>query len=173
MKKSNQLCRFLLSRKGDGYILWAAVFLVLVMLMVFTISYFFAIATVESQRSIAKHTLDQYVVLNAQEIYADIREEGDHAAAIDSTDFTSALIQAGGLQEMGGVLCSVTGDGSLRYKVRNISLRFLGVKVSKVELKYTVSVPLVFSDQEPVWVDIPITLISRYMPKYDTPAETP
>ncbi len=97
-----------------------------------------------------------------------IKQSSDETQSLDPTIFITDLCEAQGLDSSGSVYISYSSNGAKRYEVSDISMSFYVEKTTKIQVSYTLTVPLKFLGQT-TWVAIPVTISTSLNPKFDVP----
>lgn len=166
------------NKKGASYIHWTLILLALLIIIAFVLSYVLSINVVNSQQKLAQIALDEYVDENAIAIYSEVKESDSFTPALNPDKFITKLISGDNLVLEGETYIAYTSDNHIRYKISDISLQFIEDFTPQIRAKYTISVPLEFNGNRVSWIDIPTTLESRFIPKFnnddpDNPGNAP
>lgn len=157
----------LAGKQGFSHIQWTILIIILCIIMAFVLSYILSISTAAAQKGSAKHVLDQYIEQNAIDIYSQVKVNDDYTAGLLVSRYIDDLIQACGLEEVDGKLQLKAADGNVVYALTKPQMFFEEDYTPKVRVSYTMFVPLEFNGTKVVWVDIPISITSRFLPKFE------
>lgn len=156
------------SRKGESYILTCCILMALCAVMSVLMFYLMTVSLALSQRKSAEQILDQYVQNNGIWIYTEVKESSDTTVELKADQYISYLVLQQTLTTAGnGMYYSYGGDNTVRYKVSNISLWFIEEETAKLELRYTLHLPVTVLGKT-TWVEVPATARSRFNMKFES-----
>lgn len=164
--KKNLINNTLGNKKALSQVQWCVLVVVLCLIISFMLSFVLAINTISNQKQQAKHTLDQYVDINSIAIYNNVRDNHDTTDNLWTNEYIKALISNCSLTEEDGVYVAYGEEGTVQYKVSNITLDYETDFSSKLTLNYTLTTPIKFYGAIVVWADVPVTITSRFEPKF-------
>ncbi len=158
--------RPLQNKDGKMYIQAVVYIIILMMVFLLLLTFTLAVSVASSQQKSAEQILDQYIQLNSIMIYSEVKEHSDKTAEMLQSLYVEKLVEQQDLTLQDGIYCSLNEDGDPRYKVSNIELDFEVDYTAKAVLKYNLSVPMSFMGTV-IWPDIPVSITSRFNPKFD------
>ena len=156
-------------KSGFSKIQWCILLVVLALIMAFILSYVVAINIAQSQKKIATQALDAFIEDNAIRIYSEVKQNSDYTEELLEDEFLKKLVETNGLEVYGTdkYACKSADGRNTQYVITKPEMDFEEDYSAKVIIEYTISVPLEFNGRPAIWVDIPITVTSRFMPKYE------
>ena len=128
-------------KKGSGYITSAFITLFVCLLILLLMTFWSAVANVQSFKGSARNVLDTYVGETSVGIFDGLKNSDDRVFSFNSSAYNEKLIEFCGLTEDGGTLKKYNPD--LLYTV---SVPTLSVDTAELNIKMecTVTVPLYF-----------------------------
>lgn len=171
--KSMSVKQAITDKSGFSKIQWCILLVVLALIMAFILSYVVAVNIAQSQQNIATQALDAFIEDNAIRIYSEVKQNSDYTEELLEDEYLKKLIETNGLVAQGtDKYACLSADGrNTKYVITKPEMDFEEDYSAKVILTYTISVPLEFNGRPAIWVDIPITITSRFMPKYEAEKE--
>lgn len=155
------------SRKGESYILSCFILMALCAVMSVLMFFLLTASLAMSQRKSAEQILDQYVQNNGIWIHNEVKESDDKTVELQPDQYISYLVLQQSLTDAGGgVYYSYGADNNVRYMVSDISLRFIEEETAKIELTYSLHLPMTILGKT-TWVEAPATARSRFNMKFD------
>ncbi len=154
------------SKRGEGYIF--PCLMIVVVCMILSILIFFA-TTVSVVRITEKNTkivLDSYVMKNSVQIYNSIKQGNDYTEALDQNEYIDALCDFCSLVKIGSSLYAYNEDGSLKYRMTLPVISFREENSLKIQLAYTLYVPIWFDGKIARYAIVPITVHSSFSEKF-------
>lgn len=154
------------SKRGEGYIF--PCLMIVVVCMILSILIFFA-TTVSVVRITEKNTkivLDSYVMKNSVQIYNSIKQGNDYTEALDQNEYIDALCDFCSLVKIGSSLYSYNDEGSLKYRMTLPVITFREENSLKIQLAYTLYVPIWFDGKIARYAIVPITVHSSFSEKF-------
>lgn len=162
------VARILSDKSGSAYILWTVVIVVLCMIMSCVLSYVMAVTLIAEQKDVTKNILDKQLSTNSVEIYQRIKEQDDYTDKEFASAFLNDLITICDLEAINDTQYqSKTESGDTRYVLTTPTVSYEEDFSPKLVVQYTITVPIEFAGIQVVWVDVPVTVVSRFNPKYD------
>ena len=160
-------------KSGFSKIQWCILLVVLALIMAFILSYVVAVNIAQSQKKIATQALDAFVEDNAIRIYSEVKQNSDYTEELLEDEFLKKLVETNGLEAYGTdkYVCKSADGRNTQYVITKPEMDFEEDYSAKVIIEYIISVPLEFNGRPAIWVDIPITVTSRFMPKYEAEEE--
>lgn len=152
-------------KRGFSNIMWCILIVCLAIIMAFVLSYTLAVNIANSQKEVAEQVLNTYIDQNAIRIYKEVKQGDDYTDEVFTEEYVAMLVETSGLTDFGdGVYASMIDDTNYRYTVKKINLDFEeeNSNTAKVVLTYTLTVPLEFNGDDPIWVDVPLKVTSHF-----------
>lgn len=114
----------------------------------------------------SKIVLDSYIMRNSVIIYNSIKQGNDYTEVLNENMYIEDLCKFCTLDRNGNVLYNFSEDGSLKYTMTNPILSFKKDNTLKVQLTYTLNVPVLFDGRVLWYAHIPITVVSSFNEKF-------
>lgn len=145
--------------KGESYPLICVIMLVIVMLFVIIFTYASSVAKVNMMRENSKVVLDSFVTENSTEIFDSIKQGNKKTAEIDNLKYRTALIEFCTLDDNGGMLYSMDGNGQEKFHITNPVINLQSDEL-EITVKYAISLPIRFAGRTITSAVVPITVTS-------------
>lgn len=146
---------------------WCCLIVALLLIICFVMTYLMAITTISYQEQQTKHTLDRYVDENSIRIYQEVKEHSDKTDEILTEEFTTMLMDICKLTYTeDGRLTALTKDGKTRYAIYDLRVAFEEDYTAKLVVTYKITTAVRFGGKAITWVEVPMTVISRFNPKF-------
>jgi len=113
-----------------------------------------------------KVVLDSYVMKNSIEIYNSIKQGSDYTDVLDQNVYIDDLCDFCSLEKCGSYLYNYNEDGSLKYRITCPTITFREENTLKIELSYTLYVPVRFNGVIVRYAVIPVTVDSSFTEKF-------
>ncbi len=166
-QKGLSVRKIISNKSGFSTIQWAIMIIVLVTVLVFTVYYAATVSNAAAQRQKAKTALDEYLQTNAIRIYSEVKQKDDYTEEEYVEEYIEFLARADNLTKESDRLVSYSESGATRYYMTIPQMTFLEDFTPKFIVEYTISLPVAFAGSNMIWVDIPMTIESRFIPKFD------
>ena len=154
------------NKRGEGYIFPCV--MIVVVCMILSILIFFA-ATVSMVRITEENTkivLDSYVMKNSVQIYNSIKQGHDYTESLNRNEYIESLCRFCTLEKSGSYLYAYNDDGSLKYRMTLPVITFRKENSLKIQLAYTLYIPIWFDGKIARYAVIPITVHSSFNEKF-------
>ena len=155
------------NNRGEGYIeicIFVTVFCIILSVM---ISFVTTVETIRQTKRNSRVVLDSFVMKNSVEIYDSIKQGEDTVYGLDSERYIAELCSFCSLQR--GIDCLIFEDenGNEVYAITKPIMEFADRNRMKIQISYTVQVPLNFAGLQVTKVNIPITVTSNLNQKFE------
>lgn len=158
--------RRLRNLQGEGYIFPCVMIVVICMILSVVIFFACAVSMVRITEENCKIVLDSYVMQNSVQIYNSIKQGNDYTQALDREAYIDSLCDFCTLEKSGNYLYAYNGDGSLKYRMTCPVITFKKENSLKIQLAYTLYVPVWFDGKIVRYATIPVTADSLFNEKF-------
>lgn len=167
--QNNKRCTSVLTdKRGFSNIMWCILIVCLAIIMAFVLSFVLAVNIANSEKEVVEQVLDTFIDQNAIRIYSEVKQGTDYTEEALTEEYIAMLVETAGLTEISdGTFASMIDETSYRFTIRDINLDFYIANRAKVVLTYTMTVPLEFNGDEPMWVDVPLSITSYFNAVFD------
>lgn len=153
-------------KRGDGYIFPCVIILVICIMLSVFIFFAGAVNMVRITKENSKIVLDSYVMKNSIGIYNSIKQGNDYTEVLDQNVYIDELCEFCTLAKDNYYLYSYDNDGKLKYMMTRPTIIFREEKTLKIELRYTLYVPVWFNGKVVQYAVIPIFINSSFTEKF-------
>lgn len=154
------------SKRGEGYVFPCVMIVVVCMILSVVIFFASAVSMVRITEENTKIVLDSYIMKNSIQIYDSIKQGNDYTEALDRDEYINALCNFCTLEKSGSYLYNYNDDGSLKYRMTYPVITFRKENTLKVQLAYTLYVPVWFDGKIVRYAVIPVTVDSSFNEKF-------
>ena len=154
------------NKRGEGYIATCVMVVALCMLLAVFITFVSAVNIVRMSERSAKNALDAFVMKNSILIYDSIKNGNDETDTLDSSEFTAYFCALCELDATQYMLYNYDENGNEVFRMTKPQIDFTVDGKLKVQVQYTIHVPLYFSGAKVADAIIPVTVESRYNEKF-------
>lgn len=154
------------SKRGEGYVFPCVMIVVVCMILSVVIFFASAVSMVRITEENTKIVLDSYIMKNSIQIYDSIKQGNDYTEALDRDEYINALCNFCTLEKSGSYLYSYNEDGSLKYRMTYPVITFRKENTLKIQLAYTLYVPVWFDGKIVQYAVIPVTVNSSFNEKF-------
>ena len=158
--------KVILNRNGDGYIFPCVMIVVLSMILSAVIFYANTVSLVRITKENSKIVLDSFVIKNSILIYNSIKQGDDNTEVLDENLYLENLCEYCTLYNFGNMLYAYNDDGSVKYKMTIPTITFREDNTLKIQLNYTIYVPIQFDNNILGYAAIPMNVISSFSEKF-------
>ena len=156
----------LINKRGDGYVFPCV--LIVVICMVLSVFVFFAttVSMIRLTEENTKIVLDSYIMKNSIEIYNSIKQGSDYTEALNRDVYIDDLCDFCTLVKDNSYLYAYDDDGSLKYRMTYPVIAFREENTLKIQVNYTLYVPVRFDGKIVRYAIIPVTVDSSFSEKF-------
>ena len=154
------------NRRGDGYIGTCVMILILCMILSIFIEFVATVNVIRISERNARIVLDSFVMENSIEIYDSIKTGTDFTEVVDVEQYISKYSEYNSLDFNENMLYCCGDDGEELYWQTIPTVRLIEENRLKIIAEYTITVPLYFAGQQVTEVTVPITVTSKFNPKF-------
>lgn len=154
------------NKRGDGYIGTCVMILILCMILSIFIEFVATVNVIRISERNARIVLDSFVMENSIEIYDSIKTGTDFTEVVDVEQYISKYSEYNSLDFNGNMLYCVGDDGEELYRQTIPTVRLIEENRLKIIAEYMITVPLYFAGQQVTEVTVPITVTSKFNPKF-------
>ena len=158
--------RILKNKQGEGYVFPCIMIVVVCMVLSIMIFFASAVSMVRINEKNSRVVLDSYVMQNSIKIYNSIKQGNDYTEALDRDEYISALCDFCSLVKTGSYLYAYNEDGSLKYHMTLPVISFQEENSLKIQLAYTLYIPIRFDGKIARYAIIPVTVQSSFKEKF-------
>ncbi len=154
------------NKRGDGYIGTCVMILILCMILSIFIEFVATVNVIRISERNARIVLDSFVMENSIEIYDSIKTGTDFTEVVDVEQYISKYSEYNSLDFNENMLYCVGDDGEELYRQTIPTVRLIEENRLKIIAEYTITVPLYFAGRQVTEVTVPITVTSKFNPKF-------
>lgn len=154
------------SRRGEGYITICAAVVILCMLISIFVTFVSAVNIIRQTERNSRVVLDSYVMTNSIAIYDAIKQGGDYTGALDADEYISEFSFFNSLDFRGNLMYYSDENGNDLYRLTKPTISFVKDHHLKIQVKYTITIPMYFAGVKVTEVSVPITVLSRFDEKF-------
>ena len=154
------------NKRGDGYIGTCVMILILCMILSIFIEFVATVNVIRISERNARIVLDSFVMENSIEIYDSIKTGTDFTEVVDVEQYISKYSEYNSLDFNENMLYCVGDDGEELYRQTIPTVRLIEENRLKIIAEYAITVPLYFAGQQVTEVTVPITVTSKFNPKF-------
>ena len=154
------------SKRAEGYIGTTIMILIACIVIGIIMSLLTAVNIARISKRNTYKVIDGFVTLNSIEIFNSIKSGHDYTTVIDKDSFREYFCQYNDLTDGGATLTAYTADGDIKYTIKNLDISFIKKNSLKLQVDYTLEIPLSFGDFTMFKSTVPITVKSRYTNKF-------
>ena len=154
------------NRRGDGYIGTCVMILILCMILSIFIEFVATVNVIRISERNARIVLDSFVMENSIEIYDSIKTGTDFTEVVDVEQYISKYCEYNSLDFNENMLYCVGDDGEELYRQTIPTVQLIEENRLKIIAEYTITVSLYFAGQQVTEVTVPITVTSKFNPKF-------
>ena len=154
------------SKRGDGYIGTCVMILILCMILSIFIEFVATVNVIRISERNARIVLDSFVMENSIEIYDSIKTGTDFTEVVDVEQYISKYSTYNSMDIRGNMLYCCDDEGEELYWQTIPTVQLIEENRLKIIAEYTITVPLYFAGHQVTEVTVPITVTSRFNPKF-------
>ncbi len=154
------------NKQGEGYIFPCVIIVVVCMILSVVIFFASAVSMVRITEENTKIVLDSFIMKNSTQIYNSIKQGNDYTEALDRNVYIDDLCRFCTLEKGSMYLYAYNEDRSLKYQMTYPVITFRKENTLKVQLHYTLYVPIWFDGKIARYVIIPVTVDSSFNEKF-------
>lgn len=146
------------NKKGGGYITACVITLVIVMLLSAVLFYAQSMTIIQTTRDNAELVLESFIMENSVLIYDSIKQGHDLTEYFDENDYISEISSRFSLDIHGRSLYSYDEKGETVYVMTNPDVTYKVDNALKLNVSYTVRIPVKFASKRLFDLRIPLTV---------------
>ena len=154
------------NNRGETYLLACVGIIILCMLLSIFIQFFSVVNVIRMTERNARIVLDSFVMENSIEIYDSIKNGTNYLEVIDQDEYVSKLCEYNCLDFQENMLYCKAEDGTENYRMTKPILQPTEENKLKISATYQISVPMYFCGARVTEVTVPITVTSKFNPKF-------
>ena len=155
------------NNRGETYIMTCAFLIIFCMLLSVFIQFFSVVNVIRMTEKNARIVLDSFVMENSIEIYDSIKNGTNYLEVIDQDEYINKLCEYNCLDFQENMLYCKGEDGTENYKMTKPILQPTEENKLKISATYTITVPMYFCGERVTEVTVPITVTSKFNPKFN------
>lgn len=154
------------NKRGEGYITICVSVVIFCMLISIFVTFASAVNIVRQTERNSRVVLDSFVMKNSIVIYNSIKQGNDITAPLNRNEYISEFSSFNSLDIRGNMLYSYNEDGNEQYRLTKPTISFVQDNHLKIQVQYTIKIPLYFAGIKVSEAVIPITVVSRFDEKF-------
>lgn len=154
------------NKRGDGYVFPCVMIVIVCMMMAVFIFFSGAVNMIRITKENSKIVMDSYVMKNSIEIYNSIKQGNDYTESIDRDVYVDDLCKFCTLAKGSYYLYAYDSDGKLKYQMTKPYFTFREENTLKIQVHYTLYVPIWFDGKIARYAVIPVTVDSSFKEKF-------
>ena len=154
------------NRRGEGYIPICVTVVILCMLISVFVTFASAVNIVRQTERNSRVVLDSFVMKNSIIIYNSIKQGTDITASVNQSEYISDFSLFNSLDLRGNLLYCYDEDGNEQYRLTKPTISFIQGNRLKIQVQYTIRIPLYFAGIKVSEAIIPMTVVSRFDEKF-------
>lgn len=158
--------RAIRNRRGEGYITICVAVVILCMLISIFVTFASAVNIVRQTERNSRVVLDSFVMKNSITIYNSIKQGNDVTASLNRNEYISDFSSFNSLDLRGNMLYYYDEDGNEQYRLTKPTISFVQDNHLKIQVQYTIRIPLYFAGIKVSEAVIPMTVVSRFDEKF-------
>ena len=155
-----------MNKKGEGYISVCVLIIILCMILSVLTEAVAAVNVVKMTERNARVVLDNFVMVNAIEIFDSIKNGNDDTESIDAQEYIDALAEFCTFEKSGGYMYALDSEKNEMYRISVPTVGFEDMNKLKIYSSFTLYYPLYFFGVHVTTAQIPVTVISKYTEKF-------
>ncbi len=156
----------MLNKKAEGYIFPCVMIVILCMIFSLLIYFVCTVSMIRTTKENAEMVFDSYITENAIDIYNSIKQGNDYTDAIDNAEYVEELSKICTFVRRGRFLYNYDSNGVVQFYITQPVIRFVREQSLKIQVSYTMYVPIRFNGIQVQTAIVPITIQSNFMEKY-------
>lgn len=161
-----KLYKILKSTRGNSCLHTAIIVLVIVLLFSVVLTYASIMTTVSTVEDNTQQVLDSFIMHNAKEIYASIKNGNDYIPEIDKEFFVNNFDHELSLEISGDLLYSKNKENNVIFYLTNPLTTNLKDNTLRLQTSFDLHVPVSFANRKLFDVGIPLKVKSSYALRY-------
>lgn len=154
------------NKRGEGYITICVAVIILCMLISIFVTFASAVNIIKQTERNSRVVLDSYVMKNSIVIYNSIKQGNDVTASLNQNEYIFSFSSFNSLDIRGNMLYSYDEDGNEQYRLTKPTVSFIQDKHLKIQVQYTITIPLYFAGIKVSEAIVPMTAVSRFDEKF-------
>lgn len=145
--------------KGNAYLNVAVFIVVIMMLFVVFMVYITTLSTLNNLNAVSEQTLSKTTTLTSIDIMDSVKNGNDYTSLINDYSFIDSITYELGLNSNNEYLDE---NGAVAYSVSDFDFSFVVDEKLNTKVKFTVSIPMNFMGVTITYINVPMTIVSRY-----------
>ena len=154
------------NNRGETYIMTCVFLIIFCMLLSVFIQFFSVVNVIRMTERNTRIVLDSFVMENSIEIYDSIKNGTNYLEVIDQDEYINKLCEYNCLDFQENMLYCKGEDGTENYKMTKPILQPTEENKLKISATYSIIVPMYFCGEIVTEVTVPITVTSKFNPKF-------
>ncbi len=156
----------MLNKKAEGYIFPCVMIVILCMIFSLLIYFVCTVSMIRTTKENAEMVFDSYITENGIDIYNSIKQGHDYTDAIDNAEYVEELSKICTFVRRGRFLYNYDSNGAVQFYITQPVITFVREHSLKIQVSYTMYVPIRFNGVRVQTAIVPITIQSNFMEKY-------
>lgn len=154
------------NKRAEGYIRTCLMILIFCIAIAVFMSFLNAIHIVRISKQNTYKVIDGFVTLCSIDAFNSIKVGSDYIEHIDTNAFESYFEEYNGLEQSGTTLISKTDSGYEKYRLTDLSVSFVEENTLKMQVDYTLTIPIKFGNIAVANATVPISVKSKLTDKF-------
>lgn len=154
------------NKRAEGYVRTSIMILIFCIGMGVFISFLLAVNTARISKRNTYKVIDGYLTQCSIEAFNSIKVGTDYLETFDEDNFKEYFCQYNDLQQLGDTYIAMTEEGQEKYRVKDLQLSFIGENTLKMQVDYTITIPISFGSFNVFNAAVPITIKSKLTDKF-------
>lgn len=154
------------NKRAEGYVRTCLMILIFCVTIAVFMSFVTAVETVRISKRNTYKVIDGYVTQCSIEAFNSIKVGTDYIENFEFDEFKDYFAEYNGLQESGGVLIAKTDSGHEKYTVTDLNVLFIQENSIKLQVNYTLKIPIKFGNIAITTATVPISINSKLHEKF-------
>ena len=154
------------NKRAEGYVRTCLMILIFCITIAVFMSFVTAVETVRISKRNTYKVIDGYVTQCSIEAFNSIKVGSNHIETIDENAFEDYFCEYNSLQQNGNILIAKTNQGYEKYRVSDLDISFIEDKTLKIQVEYTLTIPIKFGDIAVANATVPISIKSKLTDKF-------
>lgn len=154
------------NKRAEGYVRTCLMILIFCITIAVFMSFVTAVETVRISKRNTYKVIDGYVTQCSIEAFNSIKVGSNHIETIDENAFEDYFCEYNGLQQNGNTLIAKTNQGYEKYRVSDLDVSFIEDKTLKIQVEYTLTIPIKFGDIAVANATVPVSIKSKLTDKF-------
>lgn len=152
--------------RGDGYVFPCVIILVICMILSVFIFFASTASWIRITKENTETVMDSYIIKNSITIFNSIKQGNDYTEVLDAAVYIDDLCKYCTLVSKGNYLYAYDSKGKVQYQISKPYFTFQKENTLKIQVHYTLYVPIWFNGKAVGSAVIPVTINSALSEKF-------